>query len=49
MDFLKNLEIGEINSGVCTGMQWVDELGTTTESYSPVDGTLIARVRNGSR
>ena len=48
MDFLKNLETVEINSGVCTGIQWMHCRGTTTESYSPVDGSLIALVGNPS-
>jgi aldehyde dehydrogenase (NAD+) len=45
---LKRLGIDEINSGVSTGTEWLEGKGAVTESYSPIDGSLIARVRNAS-
>ncbi|HKH63554.1 MAG TPA: aldehyde dehydrogenase family protein [Flavitalea sp.] len=45
MDFLKKLNIKELNDGVSTGRSWISCGGEIIESYSPVDGKLIARVR----
>ncbi len=47
-EVLKRLGIGEINSGVTTGTLWIDTQGDTTDSYSPIDGKLIAKVRNAT-
>ena len=47
-DLLELLGISEINKGVCTGTTWMESGGLITESRSPIDGTLIAKVRNGS-
>lgn len=44
MDFLKNLGIQEINKGVSTGSAWF-ETSAQIDSYSPVDGKLIASVQ----
>ncbi len=46
MEFLSKLGINEINSGVSTGTKWFD--GVTSgiiESFSPVDGKIIAKVK----
>ncbi|HYV93902.1 MAG TPA: aldehyde dehydrogenase family protein [Chitinophagales bacterium] len=48
-DFLKKLNIHELTSGACTGTQWLETLGQEIESYSPVDGELIGKVKAASR
>ncbi len=47
MDFLESLRIRPLNSGVGTGTKWIDAKGEKIESFSPVDGKLIAAV-NGA-
>jgi aldehyde dehydrogenase (NAD+) len=42
---LKDLGIEPENTGVSTGTQWLEGSGKWIESYSPVDGSLIARVK----
>lgn len=42
MDFLKELGIKEMNSGVSTGSKWLKGGGAVIESFSPVDGKKIA-------
>ncbi len=44
MKFLSQLKINKTNSGVCTGLQWIKSKGEKLDSYSPVDGKLIASV-----
>ena len=44
MDFLKTLGIKENNSGVSTGLNWLDSLGEKITSSSPVDDKVIASV-----
>ena len=44
MDFLQQLGIEQENKGVSTGSIWIDSKGTKLESFSPVDGKLIASV-----
>lgn len=46
---LKALGIDEMNSGVSTGLNWLKGEGNTIESYSPVDGELIATCTSASR
>jgi aldehyde dehydrogenase (NAD+) len=47
-DFLKDLGIGRTNSGAC-GSKWIKEPGgKLLESISPVDGSVIATVRQAS-
>lgn len=41
---LKDLGIDKINSGVSTGVKWQKANGTILSSFSPVDGSLIAKV-----
>ncbi len=45
---LKNLGIEEINNGACTGSNWIETSGDETASYSPADGSVIARVKNAT-
>lgn len=45
MDFLKRLNIKELNDGASTGGSWIASGGDVIESHSPVDGKLIARIR----
>ncbi len=47
-EVLKRLGIKEVNSGVCTGQEWLQAGGNLTESVSPADDSLIAKVQNGS-
>jgi aldehyde dehydrogenase (NAD+) len=44
MDFLKIFKIQASNNGVSTGLNWLKTKGEKLESYSPVDGKLIASV-----
>lgn len=46
---LERLGIKDINSGATTGTNWFNTTGTIIESYSPVDGKLIAKVQEGSK
>lgn len=43
-NFLQTLGIKESNPGVSTGLHWLRSKGANIESYSPVDGKLIASV-----
>jgi aldehyde dehydrogenase (NAD+) len=45
---LQRLGISEINSGVCSGTEWLEAGGNTTSSHSPIDGREIAKVKNAS-
>src|SRR5579885_2270167 len=42
MDFLKILHIQPENKGVSTGSKWIKSKGEIIESFSPVDGKMIA-------
>ena len=44
MDFLRLLGIENQNKGVSTGSNWIATSGSIIESFSPVDGKLIASV-----
>ena len=44
MDFLSQLKISTNNNGVSTGTEWLSSKNEKIESYSPVDGKLIASV-----
>ncbi|MDE5418631.1 aldehyde dehydrogenase family protein [Labilibaculum sp. DW002] len=46
---LQRLGIKEINQGVSTGSKWIECNGAVTESISPIDGALIAKVKNADR
>jgi aldehyde dehydrogenase (NAD+) len=45
---LKNLGIEPINPGASSGATWIDTHGDETASYSPIDGSLIAKVTNAT-
>lgn len=45
---LKELGLNEINNGTSTGKNWFSE-GETIESYSPVDGALVGKVKATTR
>src|ERR1043165_2793593 len=45
-DELKSLGISLSNPGVSTGSNWIKSSGAIIESYSPVDGKLIGKVRS---
>ena len=45
---LKDLEIEPINPGASTGIGWLETHGDETTSYSPIDGSVIAKVRNAT-
>ena len=47
-DVLKRLGLNEINEGVTTGTKWFDTEGKINDSYSPVDGSLIASVKTAT-
>ncbi len=47
-DVLKSLGIKEINDGCSTGSNWLAS-GEVIESYSPVDGKLIAKVKGATK
>ena len=44
---LKDLGIKATNPGVSTGTNWIKSAGPDLNSYSPVDGKLIATVKSG--
>ncbi len=44
MDFLSQLNINKNNNGISTGTKWLTAKAEKIESYSPVDGKLIASV-----
>jgi aldehyde dehydrogenase (NAD+) len=45
---LKILGIEAVNPGACTGSEWLNTKGDETGSYSPIDGSLIAKVTNAT-
>jgi aldehyde dehydrogenase (NAD+) len=45
MNFLNDLQLKDINNGVSTGAGWLEAAGETINSFSPVDGKLIAAVK----
>lgn len=46
---LQELKLSEVNKGVTTGTSWFDTKGDTLSSYSPVDGALIAKIKQGTK
>jgi len=41
---IKALKLSKLNSGTSTGLKWLESKGEKLNSYSPVDGLLIASV-----
>ena len=48
-DTLQALHIGPENDGVSTGSEWMKSKGEKIDSYSPVDGKLIASVTTADK
>jgi aldehyde dehydrogenase (NAD+) len=46
---LDDLGIQNVNPGVCTGTKWIETAGDVLTSYSPVNGTAIAGIRQATR
>ena len=44
MNFLEQLHIEKNNHGTSTGLEWIENNAAKIDSYSPVDGKLIASV-----
>jgi aldehyde dehydrogenase (NAD+) len=49
MQFLSQLQVQPKNKGVSTGTKWLASKGATIDSYSPVDGKLIASVKSADK
>lgn len=47
-EVLTSLGIKDINPGASTGTQWLKTAGDITSSYTPIDGTEIAKVTNAT-
>lgn len=47
-DLLRKISIEKINSGAGTGTQWLECRGEVLESVSPVDGRLLAKIRQAA-
>ena len=48
LDFMHNLGLEDLNSGVSSGNEWLKGIGPLTESKTPVDGSVIAQIQNAS-
>jgi aldehyde dehydrogenase (NAD+) len=48
-DIIQALQIQSINQGVSTGTQWINSSGGKIDSFSPVDGQLIASVLSADK
>ncbi len=49
MQFLSQLQVQQKNKGVSTGTKWLSSQGAAIDSYSPVDGKLIASVKSADK
>ena len=49
MNFLTSLQVQAKNKGVSTGTKWIASKGAAIDSYSPVDGKLIASVKSADK
>jgi aldehyde dehydrogenase (NAD+) len=47
-EVIQNLGIKAENNGAATGAVWFQTTGTPIDSYSPVDGKLIAKINQGT-
>ena len=45
LNFMNNLGLENLNSGVSTGIEWFSGNGPLTESITPVNGSVIANVK----
>ena len=48
-DILNKLGINELNEGTSTGLDWIPSKGEIIESVSPVNGQLIAKVKQTTK
>ena len=48
LGFLVNLGLEKLNSGISTGAEWLTGNGPLTESRTPVNGSVIAQIRNAN-
>jgi aldehyde dehydrogenase (NAD+) len=46
---LKRLGVEDINQGVSTGQEWLKAQGDETTSYTPIDGSELAKVQNATK
>ncbi len=46
---IKKLGLKEVNEGASTGTHWFSSKGEIIESFSPVDGKLIGKIKSGSQ
>ncbi len=46
---LKRLGIEKVNSGASTGTDWLKASGDITTSYTPIDGSELAKVQNATK
>jgi aldehyde dehydrogenase (NAD+) len=46
---LNRLGVKDINPGVSTGKEWIEPSGNTTTSYTPIDGSELAKVQNATK
>ncbi len=49
MQFLSTLQVQQKNRGVSTGTKWLASKGAAIDSYSPVDGKIIASVKSADK
>jgi aldehyde dehydrogenase (NAD+) len=49
MQFLSTLQVQQKNKGVSTGTKWLASKGAAIDSYSPVDGKIIASVKSADK
>lgn len=49
MNFLSSLQVQQKNKGVSTGTKWLSSKGANIDSYSPVDGKIIASVKSADK
>ena len=47
-DIINNLDLGQLNSGVSSGKEWLKGTGPLTVSKTPIDGAVIAQIQNAS-
>jgi aldehyde dehydrogenase (NAD+) len=48
-DTLKQLGILPVNAGACTGTKWIETTGEGLSSFSPVNGSPIAEIKQATR
>ena len=45
---LHSLGMTDVSNGVCTGIEWPDAHGEYLESVSPVDGSIIGKIKQAT-